>query len=564
MSSNDNSNPSVESFDIEAHESLVEKVIVDQAGDLEKGWREAAQNAIDGGADTFNLDYGQQETVFSDDGDGVDLSQEQGRKLLSQMGNTSKADDEDSIGRFGVGVGQVVAKGQTLFMSGDSAMLFDIKGWGMEVRAMPVSTVLPFLEAKDTEWHHAVMSRFGRDIDDVDGFCGMVYHYQDEVPEDGHYNWTGFRRSFKDRFKYLSAVKDTEIILNGDTISEQNPTSITSFGAEEYSNTFYRPATGDVHFGVYQGDGPLTVYSGGIKVCTVDSRGIQGQVVTERNLELNFARNEIKSGCPRWQIINDKLDDIRRDLFDSTQMDDELCDEARRFMSEDIIKQGRVDANADRQLFKTVNETFVSFNDIQSRDEIGFAAVGDKAAEQLVESYGMIVLAEHDLASGLYKQDAPDNFDVPEVFDPSHRAEANGVFTSAEQTHDDELSPMQRKKLGVARYMANLMGSDRQIQWGESDVAHGWTDGKDYITLTDSCAQGPMWAQWIPDMAQTLIHEMAHRNPSRDSASHGVMFDDRFRSLMEDGGKDALSQTQADISRQGLGTIAEVGNHNGY
>lgn len=551
-----------EEHKIEADPSLLKKVIVDQTDTIEKGWREAVQNAIDAGADLFTLDFSPTETFMSDDGDGVPLDEEAGLRLLTAMGNSSKeGGNDDNIGRFGVGTGQIIAKGQTVFISGGTALLFDVKNWGLTVQSVPLAQLHRFLQQEDQEWADTVSKQLDQTSELGSGMTIIVDHYPDEVPDEDNYKWDKFERTFRTRFQYLGAVRDTDICINGETVSGADPMSITSFGSPTYTEQQYDFATGKVIYGVKPGNGSLTVYSGGIKVTNVDSRGLQGHIITDKNLDLGLARNEIKSGCAVWSAICESLDDIRETLFVESDDGRNLCDSAREFLATELLDNGTPEPAAEMELFKTVNETYVSLADIQSRDEIATAQMGNKAAEQLVEAYGMIVLSESDPASSVVIEHGDEDADkIPPLFDPEARATAHNLFTAHEVMHDDDLTGMQRKKLGVARYMAERMGCSRSILWGESDVAHGWTDGENSITLTDSCASGTQWVEWVPRMWETLVHEAAHSLPDKEQSDHGIGFNSDYRDLLEGDGLDALRQTQADIQSRGLNEVADIGN----
>jgi len=59
----------------------------------------------------------------------------------------------------------------------------------------------------------------------------------------------------------------------------------------------------------------LDIYSNGLYVTTKREYGVGGIVVSKRNLTLNFARNDIQSGCDRWQRIDHALEQARDDLY---------------------------------------------------------------------------------------------------------------------------------------------------------------------------------------------------------------------------------------------------------
>jgi hypothetical protein len=540
-----------ETHNIDANDSLVRSVIVDQADNLEKGWREAIQNGIDSGATKVSLDYDTDFSFVEDNGSGVELTQQQGLDLLTTMGESSKdADDHASIGEFGIGKGQIIAKGKTMFASGTTALLFDITNWGLEARTVPLSDAADIVAEQDPEWAHLILEKFGT-AGFYDGMGILVKHYPDEVPSDTSWRWDDYEGNLKDRFRFLESVRDTEVCLNGVCISNGDPRDVTANGEPTHSTTYQSEMTGDVHIGVRHGNGDLTVHSGGIMVKDVQSRGLQGTIVTERNLRLNFARNEIKSGCPIWTQLNEVLVDIRAEVFDHAG---HLNDDAREFYADRMLNKGETQQHGDKEVFETASESYVSYNHVMEQAEIGYANKGNKAADRLEEAFGLVVLNEDDGAVAKFAKD--DNPDKPGTFDAQDRASDEGIHTQFEQVDEYDLKPMQRKKLGVARFIAHQheeVPDYYEVTFGESDVAHAWTNGVDSITITDSATESNQWVQWVPELWQTMQHEIAHRFSSKEEPSHGRSYANRYwKTVEKQGGIDNLSHLMGEISSHTL------------
>jgi hypothetical protein len=560
MSANDTSSSDVDEYDIQANDDLVRSVIVDQTDNLEKGWREAAQNAIDSDATVFQLFFNSDSSYMFDNGSGVELNEQKGIDLLRVMGNSSKeSDNHENIGEFGIGKGQIIAKGKTVFMSGDTALLFDIKNWGLTARAVPLTSLYEHLSDEDTAWKEEVEGHCGPFLgeDEYEGLGIVVNHYEDEVPDEDSFKWGQFKDDFTERFQYLSLVDQTEIKLSGEVISNEDPFDLEAYGSPAHKKKFTSEETGDVYISVKEGHSTLTVYSGGIKVTNVDGRGLGGSIVVDRNLQLNFARNEIKSGCPIWSELTEKLKEIRDKLYGNGITS--LNRDARQYVAERMLKDEEVEKHQDTEVFKVCNESYVSFTKILSQEEIGVSRTGNHAADALAEM-GYVVLDEEDPACKTYLEERDDLVYSPEMFDGTERAEKEGLMTTYETWKENDLTPTQTKKLGVARFMADLMGWEGEINWGESDVAHAWTNGEDEITFTDSCAESMKWICWVPQLHQTLVHEICHREPDKEQANHGGIFNRTFREKMEEGGVDVLEKTQDRIQDDSLESVAVIGN----
>lgn len=530
-----------ETHRIEGTDDLLMSVIVDQAADLEHGWREGIQNGADSpGSELVTLDFDEEHTVIQDDGEGVDLTAERGIDLLTNLGESSKRDDESSIGEFGIGKGQIVAKGVTRMESGSTRLVFDVKNHGLEVAEV--------------------------DLDEpVDGFRVEVDHYADEVPNSSSYKWGRYEERTCERFKFLEIAKGVTVKVNGETISDGDPSEYTADKNYTAEETYSSDADGDVHIAVAHAQyDDLNVYSNGVKVKSVPGRGLGGYIVTEGNLNLNFARNDIKSGCPVWNEVSERLNEIRRDLFEEVP-DNRLVESARRFISSEIfnsVKNGdfsAFDRYKDKRVLKTANESHISLAQVAEKDEIGFGESGHPAADKLNEAYGMTVLDEDDPAVEKFKETADelaDQMSVPDNFDPSEKAEELGLYTEKSYIPDEELSPNRRKRLGVARTIAERMGIEREIYYGESDLTNAWTDGHSEIVITDSCMPSGNRLAWMPELFESIVHEYSHdESTSSGCPDHGRYFDEKYRKNMEEMWPD-FSAFMADAARTSVKEIA--------
>lgn len=559
--STDSNSVEAETHSIEANDDLVRSVIVDQTDNLEKGWRELLQNIIDSEAPEGRLQFDYDYTLGADNGQGINLNEQKGLDLLTVMGESSKdADDHESIGEFGIGKGQIIAKGRTVFVSGDTALFFDIKGWGLEAKTVKLERASAFAEQFNEGWANLIDKHFGH-IYNYEGTAILVDHYEDEVPDENSYKWSRFEGNIKDRFQYLNSVRDTDLYINGELISGDDPLEIESYGNLTHSENYTSDETGEVKIGVRHGSGKLTVYSGGIKVTDVDSRGIEGQIVTKQNLRLNFARNEIKSGCPVWNALEERLNEIRKELFTKAEKSKDLDPNARNFIADQMFNHDELEEHSDKEVFETASEDLVSWSDITEKDEIGTAKKGNAAADKLEEAFGEIVLSENDPSVKKFLESREDLEEAPDDFDATQRAESKGLHTSYNEWSESELRPMQHKKLGIARYIVYMMGDDRSVSYGESDVANAWTDGHSQIVITDSATKSSSWISWVPELWHLMMHEISHNVGSKNEPSHGVGYRRRFRKNVEkDGGIEALSDLMGDIQEMNLTEVAEIGH----
>lgn len=518
---------------IEGTDNLLMQTIQDQAEDLEHGWREAIQNGIDSPeASRVALTWDERHTVVEDDGAGVDLTTEAGLDLLKNLGETSKKGDADTIGQFGVGKGQVIAKGHTVWMSGSTGLHFDVKEWGLTCKTVPLA-------------------------EEVDGLRVVVSHYDEEVPT-SNYKWDRYDERVRSRFKFVGVASDTEVVVNGDTISDADPADEVG---GDYSVVEDSPQGADADFvaALEPRDGDIEVYSKGVYVKDVSGNGLSGVVVTRENLDLNFARNGIQSGCPVWGEVEPWLESKSEEVL-SELPDSRLTAAGRSFLAERALDQGD-GIDADAPMFQTVDGDQVSLNDINSAGKVGFAHRGDGRARKLAEGWNMTILDSSDEATGRLQSkmmELKEAMDMPEQFDVDQKADEVSLPDTHEKLLRGDLNSVQARKLAAARELAQRMGISRSVHWGDSEVSDAWTDGFNEIVLTDSAAPSRNRAAWLPQVFHALVRQWAFRGDSREqdmSRSTNVRYSERA-----DQNYEALSELILGCERDGLRS-AVSGSH---
>lgn len=519
----------VQTHQIEGTDELLMSAIKDQASSLEHGWREAVQNGIDSpGSTRVELEYTAERTVVRDDGDGVDLSTEDGLALLKDLGETTKDRDDDStIGQFGIGKGQIIAKGHAVFMSGRTALHFDVERWGLECKAVPLRQP-------------------------VDGLEVRVAHYPDEVPSPGDSRWDQFDSRIERRFRYVEHVHGVEVAVNGDTVSDHDPFEKVSGNC--HTETF-ESDHGDADIAVEVGTyGHVKVYSNGVFVTRDYDLGVTGVVVSHANMDVDFGRGGIKDGCPVWGAVRDRLSEVRMDLFEETSAQ-ALGDDARRFIVDHMADDGDARRRfSDKKVLRTASETFVSLDDVYDRGTVGVAPTGSKAADRLNEVYDMMVLDEGDEA--VQELEETGQIESVDRFDVQQKADEMGLVKVGETVPDDVLNTVQEKKLLAARELSTRLGIDRAVRYGESDMAAAWTDGSKLVVITDGAAPSRNRAAWIWELAETLVHERCHDEDTMQGCDHGRSYDRKYRREWRRA-VDTVADFVTEVEREGLADVVE-------
>jgi hypothetical protein len=458
-------------------------------------------------------------TVVCDDGAGVDLGSEKGTRDLSVLGaGTKERADNTTLGEWGIGTGAIIAKGAVRIWSGRHALCFDYQ----DQRATAPFTAVAGREGVVVETDHA-----------FDGVCVTIDHYADEVPNPESYRWRRIVERLRERFAYLTFRTDVTVVVNGESVDHGHP-----FAAVADSRVSVTRETDDAYLAIeHAPEQGLDIYSNGLFVTTDHDAGVGGVVVSKGNLTLNFGRTAIQSGCDRWDRIQETIGAARRELYDQVS-DDALDGQTRAKMAELLIGEETLRERwRDRDLFQVVTETPVSLAQIQAAPQIACQEGASHGADALVER-GAIILDTTDsatkrLASAAAERDS--EIALPSRFDVVTRAEEVGVWQGYSRLADTDLSTRQARYLLFARALADAIGINRTIHWGEA-TADAWTDGRTRIVLTDSAVTSSKRAVWTHDLFLTLCHEAAHDRSDKRRTAHGRRFESRFRELVEDPG----------------------------
>ena len=499
-------------------DQVAQYLIEDQMADLTDAIREAVQNGVDSpGSERVLVSVTPERTVVCDDGTGVDLGSDEGTRDLSVLGAGTKARaDDTTLGEWGIGTGAIIAKGAVRIWSGQHALCFDYQ----DQRATRPFADVAGREGVVVETEHA-----------FDGVCVSIDHYTGEVPDPESYRWRRIIERLRERFAYLTFLTDVAVVVNGEPVDRGHP-----FAAVADSRVHVTRETDDAYLALeHAPDHGLDVYSNGLFVTTDHDVGVGGVIVSKGNLTLNFARTAIQSGCKRWGRIQETIAAARRDLYDQVN-DDALDGQTRAKMAELLVSDETLRERwRDRDLFQLVTATPVSLARIQAAPQIACQEGASHGADALVER-GAIVLDTTDPATkrlASAARDSETDLALPSRFDVATRAEEAGVWQGYRRLADTELSTRQARYLLFARALADAIGIDRQIHWGEA-TADAWTDGRTRIVLTDSAVTNTKRAVWTHDLFLTLCHEAAHDRSDKRRTAHGRRFESQFRELIED------------------------------
>lgn len=184
------------------------------------------------------------------------------------------------------------------------------------------------------------------------------------MPDLDSYRWRRYVRDLRKRFVYVQSRTGISVVINGESVDKGDP-------LEAVADSPHPPLTRETEDAIlgleYTPREGLNIYSNRLYVTTKREYGVGRVVVLKGNLTLNFARNDIQSGCDRWQRIDNALEQARDDLYADVS-DDRLTAESREVMIEAMASNGDDTWDeqwADRKLYQLATESRISLRKVK-------------------------------------------------------------------------------------------------------------------------------------------------------------------------------------------------------
>ena len=485
--------------------TAAERLIFDQAGSLEDGIREGVQNGVDAPGSSqvhIAIQPGEQRTIIWDDGEGMDLSDADVERFLTELFESTKDDADANIGQFGIGFTQMMAKAQVTVYTRRYIVEFDARQ-----RADWSSSPIDYrLWGPADEGLLNPRSAFpgGPRFEAFDGFWIELDHYEEQVPAtDDASGWDDVASELKSRFTFIAAAHDVRVYLNGEDISQPPDEKYSNYEIHEDEQVYLALK--------HASYGSVSVYSNGIHVENQAREGVKGYVVTKENLSLNMSRDEIKSDCPVWAEVEPKLAALTKQVLAETP-DSRLSESGRAAVAR-LVRDGHDDM-ADREVFETANGGRVSLDEIVEHESIAFAPQGHRRADKMLERGHMVLREPSDDGEDPNRELTEALAENVVVEPPAERAldqwaSAHGVSAGYEQVEDErEWNATMAVAHVVNDELADLLPIDkRALQYGVDESRTAWTDGASEITLTDAAWPGDYTEARIVGLWRKLCHE---------------------------------------------------------
>lgn len=504
----------MEQRQLTVHPAILYSIIKSQAGSLSKALLEAVMNAVDAGATkcAIKLDAGSFEV--KDNGKGF-ASKEEIIQFFETFG-TPHTEGDARYGKFRMGRGQMFSFGVNTWRTGRFTMVVDIKGKGLDYSLKE--------ESKASTGCHIV---------------GELY---EPMPS---YQLQDCMNELKKFIQYV----EIPVSLNGTVVSkrpdEQKWDLVTDDAYIKLNNST-----------------SLYVYNLGVLVRDYSAHllGSGGVVVSRKQLEVNFARNDIlQHSCEVWRRIREKVRTISGARVAKKAS---LTDSERQFLANQLTSSTQLDwkdwtALTESNIVPTAasrNGTVAGL--LKASTVVLVPANAKRLGERLHRAKAFFGVTEDTLA----------RFGVGDVESllrtlnsrcpyPSNRLPTVGNFEEFLKSHksgyqtlgDQELKPVEALAIRVLRqaqgrffnrWFESLKGSEyeprpRNLWVGTSDSALAWTNGADSIHLEQRflVKHAKRGLNGWHRIVMVLLHEYCHPEADLEGHEHDQDFFERFEDL---------------------------------
>jgi hypothetical protein len=513
-----------QAHDFVMHPQMLADVIKRQAGTLLKALLELVMNGIDAGAPKIDITATTKSIRVTDTGSGM-TDKKHILKFWKTFGQPPEEGEKKTYGQFRMGRGQAFAFGKNTWRTSQFQMKVDVQkklGFDLEEK-------LPEQKGVD------VKIELYEPIGEVD-----ILQLERELTQ---------------AIKYVAATTT----FNGKVITKQ----VTSVKWDEESEDFYLRLNST---------GNLYIYNLGVLVCSHPLRtyGVGGEVVSRKQLKVNFARNEVMSTCPIWKKIKPIIDDRAGRKIARAPA---LTDGARERLIDMLLAGTTKDVPRDAKLLADVTGRHWAIGNISPHaynQKLTVAPLGSAKGDKLHAMRIAFVLSASNLALFNAEDDQellqilrklpipfdpqrhftyvpfaqlsekfPESYDIIKEQDWS--VEETVVINTIKVAFYRLLSYQYAKRATTdnpdeiaadddfAEPIDDISRSTRAIYLGDSGCADGWTDGSQFIAIDRKYIKktGITVEAWI-SYGQLLIHELCHDDADQGTHIHGVDFYEKY------------------------------------
>lgn len=494
--------PTSEVRQFKMHQKLLYDVIRRQAGTLSKAILEAVMNAVDAKATGCQISITASRVTISDDGQGF-RSREEIEQWFEVFGQPHEESEGKTYGTFRMGRGQLFAFGVNTWTTNKFQMDIDIQNKGLDYELQTVSRVASGCLIEIALYDRLMPSAMAETIQDLEHWvkwCPIPVTLNDEV------------------------ISTDPATVKWDTVTDEAYIRLKPHGS-------------------------LAVYNLGIHVFDLPGYkyGTGGEVVSRKQVKVNFARNDIQSDCKVWAKVKQVVDQkAATKVAGKKALND---DERQRLV--DRLLSGHLPFNEGREMRLVTaatgrQYTLREMSHLYQWKQLTNAPKGNRKADKLMKGEVAFVVADEtldrfrvkNLTAMLKKLDVLDEdgqvewtkLKVTPFADLTKgMSEKYDVIDEADWT-SNEMLWMRLISKGTHRLSCEDEKSRyRRLCLGESKTANGWTDGDTYICI-DKKFLGKLNFnfQGFVSVGRLMLHELCHHSPDIEDHDHDQAFYEEF------------------------------------
>ena len=491
-----------ETRQFQMHARLLYDVIMRQAGSLAKAVLEGVMNAVDAGSSACHITVTANDVDIQDDGKGFKDKDEVAR-FFEVFGQPHDASENKYYGTFRMGRGQLFAYGRNKWRTKKFSMDVDIKNNGLSYELVDDLEDVEGCQVTVTLYDQLYPSELVDLEADIKRWCRWI-------PIPVYYNGTKVSNPDPNAFDWMEVTDDAYI-----EIDERQTLDVFNLGAFVTSFPKYR-------------------------------FGIGGEVVTRKQLRVNFARNDIQSDCPVWAAIRPVVErHAGKKLKNSKSLDD-----AGRQRLATQMKQGKLTWEEFEKfpLFTLVTGRHVRASNFMYSTRISVCDKGNRLGDNIHRQKLAIVLAKETIQrfGFLTGQQLLDWLKTKCTWGFQNTREiafeeiSKGMQLKYEIIPDNKHHPLEKVWLDListACSSVTLPKEDdsyrrdvvRKILLGLSDQSGAWTDAGTYIALNRKfLSKHSLDLRGFAAVGAIILHEYCHCSPDLDDHDHDQGFYELF------------------------------------
>jgi hypothetical protein len=507
-----------ETREFKTHPRLLWDVIQRQAGSVSKAILEGVMNAADAKATHCVISLDENQLLIKDDGHGFRNREaiERGFEVFG-MPQDEIEQAEKTYGHFRMGRGQLFAFGANEWKTGEFRMSVDLKKAAGEK-----DYKIPYVLSTGNPNTPGCVVR-------VKLYDRMTLATIDDVQRDMEKwcKWAPIKVYFND------------VLVSKDPAQSDHWDHVTDEAYIKLNNS-----------------GSLSLYNLGIHVCEFPKHkfGAGGDVVSRKQVKVNFARNDVQSDCAVWKKIRPFV------VTQATKRNTgaKTLDDAERQRLADQIKRKEITGDSIRKLklITAVTGRHFSMNDLNYGGHFraySNAPKGDRLGDNIMRSGLAFVVADETLER--FEFDT-----VPQmikwfkvnVFDKSYETDAfrkpfkpmaklkEDFSMRLTVINEDQYTEQEKLWMSVLQNAASHLLVDgetvygygngtRKLLLGDADTADGWTDGETYVVVNRKyLAKYNLDVKGVINLGNLLAHEACHGENDSVDHDHDQSFYERF------------------------------------